>query len=202
MRPPAVPVAKPKSRHGWAAAVSLHPASLLQSKERIRLSSFALLLTFAAALLLLVPVGSANAAPPAGQDQYLEPVPDAGGRSGPRARQDFSRSLGGSDGKVTEADVRRQAEKNRSKRKKRRAGATEATGPTGEAAPEPPAPAESVKKAAKIGPFSRSGAIAILAIIAAAALLALFMRNRGSGTQSPPPAPRPPIAPPPPPGAN
>jgi hypothetical protein len=137
------------------------------------------LIALTAAACLLALAGTAQAAPPAGEDQYLEQVPNAGGKSGPGAGSDYAQSVGGENGQVTEEDVKRAAEKNK-KNAKGQTGATGATAP-GATAPTSAAPVESVATAAKIGPFSRSAALAILAIILAIGGAALYQRSRNSG---------------------
>lgn len=169
-----------------AAGVSRRSTFSRKSTDQFRLIVAAVLATIACLFLL---ASDSHAAAPSGQDQYLEQVPNAGGKSGSGANDNYAQSVGGSNGQVTEEDVKRAAEKHKKKHK----GATGETGGTGATAagpsgPTTAAPAESVANAAKIGPFSRSAALAILAIIVLVGGAALYQRSRrGTPPGGPPP---------------
>lgn len=114
----------------------------------------------------------ANAAPASGEDQYLEQVPLGGGPSADRekAREDFAATVGGKDGVVTEADVRKAAAKNR-KNQKNSDEATTATDP-------PPAAAESVVTAVSYGPLAGGAVLVLVTILTVFGLVAVFVRRR------------------------
>lgn len=139
--------------------VSPHPTSAGKSTDRPRLIIFTAL-SILACMLALVSV--ASAAPASGEDQYLEQPPVGGGPGGRDVNNDsYADSVGGSDGTVTEEEVKKKAKKH--KKNKKSEGV--ATAPVG-ATPSTAAPVTSAATAAKLGPFSRTTGLILIGGIA------------------------------------
>lgn len=122
----------------------------------------------------------ASANIPAGEDQYLEQVPNGGGERGDKSKVDLVSSLGGENGVVSARDVRRAAAKNQ--RADRRRSAKGADGDPGEAAlPGGSDPVTGVLASATLGPFSRGTSFVLLALavaLAASAFASRTLRSR------------------------
>lgn len=147
----------------------------LSGKSKYRIGAVIIAVMIAGGLAAFAaPV--ALAAPASGEDQYLEQVPLGGGPSADRekAREDFAKSIGGKDGVVTEADVRRAADKNRAKAKRQ--------DPTSNSTTNPPPAAQSVATAARYGPLSLGAICGLLAILLGFGCVAFFARRR-AGSQ-------------------
>jgi hypothetical protein len=138
--------------------------SVGKSKYSFRLFFFTLLSVLACAGAL---ANVAAASTPSGEDQYIEKTPNGGGNTGNGNGVDAVDANG--DGTVTQDEVEDAAKKNKKKKKADEKaaddeGATGATSAAG-AGTEPPAstPVESVATSAKIGPFKRNTALALIA---------------------------------------
>jgi hypothetical protein len=174
-----------KSTESLAPEVSSHAStSKAKSRYSMRVLFFASLSVLGCMLAL---ANVAYAATPAGEDQYLEQAPDGGGNSGGSnsGGDDFAESVGGEDGTVTEADVKEAAQKNKKKAEKEASddeGSTGSTGAAGSSGTTPPSSVSSVATAAKLGPFSRNTALALIALIVVLGGGALVLRGRGAPT--------------------
>jgi hypothetical protein len=156
------------------------PKSALADQSRYRVG-IALIACAVMAIAILTFSSVAQAAPAAGEDQYLEQAPDGGGNSGSGGSggtENFSQSVGSNDGTVTEDDVKAKAKKNKKKNADSSAKSTKPV--VNETPTTPPAATESVATAAKLGPFSRNTTLALLALIIAIAAGAIVLRNRAS----------------------
>lgn len=147
----------------------------LSGKSKYRIGAVGTAVAIVVCLAGLAAPG-ALAAPASGEDQYLEQVPMGGGPSADReeAREDFAKSIGGKDGVVTEADVRRAAAKNRARAKQQEPTSTNTTNP-------PPA-AQSVATAARYGPLSLGAMCGLLAILLGFGGVAFFARRRAGSS--------------------
>jgi hypothetical protein len=129
-----------------------------KSKASFRLYFFTFLSVVACGLAL---ANVAMAASPSGEDQYIEQAPNGAGDTSQHSTDAVDLN---NDGVITNAEVRKAAEKQAKKRKSERPVADDegSTGATGAATsgttPTPPA-AQSVATSAKIGPLSRKTAV-------------------------------------------
>lgn len=127
----------------------------------------------------------ASAATGSGEDQYVEQVPQGGGNSG-KGSDETTGTLGGQNGTVTEQDVSNAAKKNKKKKAKKKdkaddEGATGGTGAVGSGSGTPPSTTQAVDStatAAKIGPFSRTTALLLGAMVLAIGGAAAVMHLR------------------------
>lgn len=139
-----------------------------QSKFRMGVSLLAMFALLVAAMSF---AGNADAAPAASEDQYLEQVPSGDGAN-PRSKDDFSESVGDSDGVVTDQDVSDQAAKN----KQNQPGSPTNSDAPAQSQTNPPAAVQSVATAAKFGPFSQTQAMIIGGLVLVLSSSAVFMR--------------------------
>lgn len=158
--------------------------SRASTKAMLRVA-LALIACAVVALSALAFAPAADAAPAAGEDQYLEQVPNGGGTTGgndPSNTQDFSQSVGSDTNAVTAEDVKAEAKKH----KKKNSGSADSSAKTivADQVTTPPAATESVATAAKLGPFSRSTTLALLALIIAAGAGSVVVRKHNAAPRT------------------
>ncbi|MBI4898115.1 MAG: hypothetical protein HY827_07085 [Actinobacteria bacterium] len=124
--------------------------------------------------IVLVAAPPVFAEAPSAQDQYLEVVPDADGSQSP---EEFSRSLGGDGGPVTQAQIERLARQNARRRGHGRSDDARASD-RAEANSEAPANLEAVATAASKQPLSGGFAIILALAVALTAAAGLLLRRR------------------------
>lgn len=135
----------------------------------------------AAGLLALLPF-QAMAAPAAGQDQYLEVVPGGGGDQSPRQ---FSRSLGGAGGPVTERQIVVLARRNAA-RGRGGGGAVERSGGGPAGGAQPANDSTALITAAAKQPFSPPFGLVLGAALLVVAVSGLWLRTRGGDADTQP----------------